>query len=128
MHLTLRTGLAEDLVLDLYMYRAHLPRLPGVYVVMAPSLLGPRVLYVGQAVDLDDRAGRGLSQHEHQPDFDANGATHIGVWTAANMLAIDAMEDHLIKHYCPPINKRGNPLAAVAYGAGTRLLSGDLFR
>lgn len=128
MELNLNVGLENDLKLDLYVYGAHLPPLPGVYLVMSQSLLYWRIHYVGKAEDLNARVGAGLGRHEHEAAFDAHEATHVAVWPAANMLAVDALERHLIRHFCPPINEKGNPLAIIARESERRSILGDLFR
>ncbi len=90
-----------------YAAGAPLPTNAGVYFFLRKDVLGWSILYIGEALNLDERSGKGLNCHEKKAAAVRLGISHVGVIalvpTAANSRF--ELEKRLCRAFQPPLNK-----------------------
>jgi len=94
-----------------YPNRTVLQRVSGVYVFCRWVPDGHWVAdYVGQAVDLNGRAGVGFGLHEKAADAVSLGTTHTAVMSVTGTEQFRCwVENDLIQSLGPPLNKIAPP-------------------
>ena len=91
-----------------YLAGSALPRMPGVYLLLRKTVQNWSILYVGEAVDLNGRAGTCLLSHEKHLPAKRLGLSHVAVLPLQPAQAHQRMtlEKLLCSAFNPPLNKQ----------------------
>lgn len=100
-------GIGQFVDTELYPIGTHFHEVSGLYVMCKPTPDGKwQPLYVGQAVNLNQRVGSGISNHHAVHKATAMGASHICVVRIDSAGERNSLERVLCRVLQPPVNKQ----------------------
>jgi hypothetical protein len=97
-------GLAYEF--EVYPLGTQFREVSGIYVFCRLTSTGWQPIYLGQAIDLNQRVGVGLKHHHAYPGSFKAGATHVCVMPVQSAAQRNAIERELCSHLRPSVNQQ----------------------